>query len=369
MWTRRDVLKAMGGTAATITAAPYILRRAHAQRPLRVGAFGGIFQEHYQKFIVDPFVEQTGIETELVPIGNVPNLLKLRQLVEMGQEPPIDITIHTTEALPKGVEMGIYTSFPPDAVPRAQHLYPQLRTQADGQYYGFGIGGWYQGVDILESVLEDQQPFSSENPSYAEIYWNAAFENNCMISGTVTDAYLPWIAAETFFGGQEILRDEEGLREVFDKIGEVAPQVKSTWDQEVNGQRAIKQEEIALLQMWNDVSIVMLDRDVPIRRIWPKEGDPIDHGEWVVIKTSPKAEEAAQFIDYSLRADVQTSLSEGLKTMPTVDDHNLEGKFAEQAFAEDIGGSLDQALEIDWTPYFEHEELFQRLWNEFLTTV
>jgi len=369
MHKRRDVLKGLGGSAVLAGTGPFLISRARAQRPLRVGAFGGIFQEQYQEHIVDPFIEKSGIKTELVPIGNVPELLKLKQLVDRGQEPPIDITIHTSEALPKGVDMDLYAPFEKGEIGRAEKLFDELRTSRDGKDYGFGIGAWYQGVDILESVLDEKEPFSSENPSYAEIYWNEVFENNCMISAEVTDAYLPWIAAETFFGGQEALKDEKGIREVFRKIEEVAPQIKSTWSQEVNGQRAIKQEEVAVLQMWNDVSIVMLEEDVPIRRIWPAEGYAVDHGEWVVLRTSPKREEAGRFIDYSLRPDVQARLSRNLKTMPTVRDHELEGEFAKQAFAEDIGGSLKDAIPVDWSSYFEHEQLFQRLWEQFLTKI
>lgn len=374
MWTlsRREFLKGMTGATLILSSLPvsvFNASKVYAQRPLKVGAYGGIFQEMFQKFIVDPFKEETGIDAELIPISNVADLLKMKQIVDQGQAPPVDVTIYSTQDLPKVVEFGIYEAFDPAEIPLGENLFPELKTVVDGKAVGHGIAAWYQGIDVLTSVLEER-PFSYPTPSYAEIYWNPRFKNSIMISGDVRDSYLFWITAETFFGGQEVLGTEEGIQEVFQKLKEVAPQIKAVWINEVEGQRAIQQQEIKVLQMWNDVSIVMLKRGVPIQRVWPKEGWALDHGEWVVIKGTPKREEAAQFINYSLRADVQTSLSENLFTIPTVKNHQLTGEFAKQAFAEDIGGGIEKAFTVDWkATLLQHEELMERLWQEFLTLI
>ncbi len=65
-------------------------------------------------------------------------------------------------------------------------------------------------------------------------------------------------------------------------------------------------------QYYNDVATVAIAEGLPIRRTFPQEGALLNSAFWAVSADSELQDEAATFIDYTLRPDVQASLVRSL---------------------------------------------------------
>ena len=309
----------------------------------------------YRKHIVDPFVEETGRNVEVTTIGNVPNLLKLESLVQQGQA-PVDVLIHTTETLPQGADLGIYEPIPEDAVPNLSNLYDIYRYTQDGMTYGAGIGAWFQTVIAHTELAEE--PY----PSSWGALWDTSHEGAFELASPLTDSYLPWLTSVVHFDGQEILSTQDGIDQVFDKMSEVKPQIGGWYQNEAQGQQDLRNEGTTFLQMYNDVSLVMADNGVPIEVLVPEEGWVGEHGEWVVLSSSPRKEAAYDFINYSLRAETQTAITEDLYTAPVTDNTDLSDELQGRVY----GPGPDAHIQPDWTAIWEHEEYIRNKWNRFI---
>ncbi|MGB8624352.1 MAG: ABC transporter substrate-binding protein, partial [Paracoccaceae bacterium] len=83
---RRSFLAAAGAAGLGTLAAPSILRAQGAQ--LKVGTYGGYFQDSFDKHIFPDFTAATGIEVESIgePTGEA-WLVQLQQAARAGQAP------------------------------------------------------------------------------------------------------------------------------------------------------------------------------------------------------------------------------------------------------------------------------------------
>lgn len=353
---RRTFLKGGAAAAGTTLGVGRVAGTSRQQQPLRVGVFGGIFEEMYTKYIAKPFEQETGTKVDVATIGNVPNLLKLQKLVQQGRA-PIDTLIHTTETLPQALDLDIYAPIPTDRVQNLENLYDRYRFTNDGTTYGAGIGAWFMTFILHKELVSEPYPSSWKS------WWEKKYEGQIEAASPLTDSYLPWITAVLYFDGQDVLHTKDGIDEVFNKMEGVKPQISRWYQNEAQGQQHIRNKETPILEMWNDVSIVMQNNDVPIKRVVPKEGWVGDHGEWVVLKSSKRKQAAYEFINFSLKPEVQTQLTNQLHTAPTIRNTNLSEKERKRVF----GPGPDYHIKPDWTPVWDHEEYIRNKWNKFLS--
>lgn len=327
-----------------------------ASGPLRIGVFGGIFQEMYTKVFFKRWEEKTGNEIEVVPIGNVPAALKLKEQIDAG-EPPVDVITQGPEALPKGLEADIYQGFSEDEVPRVSAVKDLLITKQDGQIIGAGVNAWFMAMLARTDKVEEPLPSSWKS------WWDSRFEDRMEPTSVIEDAYFPWIIAEVFFDGQEMLSSKSGIDKVFEKMQGIKPQIAKFYENEAQGQEDIRQGRADVLQMWADIGAVMEGRNDNIKRIIPKEGGVLDHGEWTILKGSQRTAKAYDFINFSLQPKQQKAIASNLFMPPSVTDVDLPSDIQKKAFG---GRSLDAHMDISYTYLFNNEEYMREEWNKFI---
>lgn len=310
-FTRRGFIKSVMGGAVALTGVSVFTRYAGAaSRPLQISTYGGIFKTVMDKVLVKPFMEESGIEVQNTGFDVESAFPAVKAAVDAG-DAPVDVPIISTRGILKGIDLGLWKYYSPDALDNLKYVAPELTTMVGNQIAGVGALSWYLNLvyntDVVKEELDSWTTF-----------WNPKYRNMCGVNRLPDDGYLLDITAVTYFGGQEILNSQAGILRVLEKVAEIKPQVKVWWSEEAEFQGPLISGEVPIGQMYNDVTLVAVEEGKPVRSVFPKEGGVLDHGEWGILKTTPKLGEALLFVDYASRPEVQNRIAENLFTAPAL---------------------------------------------------
>ncbi len=310
--TRRTVLKASAAAAAAaVLPAPFI-RRATAAEPLKIGTYGGYFQDSFDQHIYPDFTRETGIAVESIgePTGEA-WLVQLATAARAGQA-PADVSMMAQVPRLKGQKSKLWAALDETKLPNAKHLPDHfVHRYEDGAISGIGAVSWY--ITLVTNT--DTYP---EAPSSWKALWNPANKNRIGLLALATNSFLLEITAKTWFGGTAILDSEEGILQVMGKLAEAKPNVRLWYRDEGQFQQALETGEIPMGQYYHDVTGLAAADGKPVRSTFPAEGGVLDSGSWSVSTASKRLEEAHIFIDYMCQPSIQAKLSRNVGTAPTV---------------------------------------------------
>ncbi|MBW6418814.1 PotD/PotF family extracellular solute-binding protein [Celeribacter sp. PS-C1] len=351
---RRQFLKASAATVAALSA-PSILRAANS--PLKVGTYGGYFQESFDQYIYPEFTAATGIEIESIaePTGEA-WLVQLAQAARAGQA-PADVSMMAQLARIKGERSGLWAPLDEAALSNLGNLPDHfVHRYEDGKVYGTGAVSWY-------ITLVTNTGAFVEAPTSWTALWDAANADKLGLMSMATNSFLLEITATTYFGGTDILKTDEGVLQVMDKLAEVKPNVRLWYRDEGQFQQALETGEIPMGQYYHDVTGLAASQGKPVRSSFPDEGAVLDSGSWVVSKASKAIEPAQEFINYMAQPEIQAKLSRFVGTAPTVSRELTD--LTDEEFA---------AVSSDKTPILPFNEIYvdrgdwiNQMWSEKIT--
>ncbi|MDX1432259.1 MAG: extracellular solute-binding protein, partial [Gammaproteobacteria bacterium] len=178
----------------------------------------------------------------------------------------------------------------------------------------------------------------------------------------VSNSFLLEITARTWFGGTEMLSDEEGIMKALNKLAEVKPNVKLWYRDEGQFQQALQAGEIPMGQYYHDVTGLAAAEGQPVRSTFPQEGGVLDSGSWCVSKASKALEPAHVFINYMCQPSVQATLSRKVGTAPTIKRELMDLTPAEfDAVASDIPPIIPR-----YDMYEERSDWLNQQWTEMI---
>ncbi|MRX52161.1 extracellular solute-binding protein [Paracoccus sp. S-4012] len=345
------------GTAAGMSAlaAPALLRAQGA--PLKVGTYGGFFQDSFDQHIFPDFTAETGIAVESIgePTGEA-WLVQLEQAARAGQA-PADVSMMAQVARLRGERSELWAPLDETAMANLGNM-PEhfVHRYADGRLYGTGAVSWY--ITLVSNT--DVYP---EAPTSWQALWDPANADRLGLLALASNSFLLEITATTFFGGTDILGTEDGILQVLAKLAEVKPNVRLWYRDEGQFQQALASGEIPMGQYYHDVTGLAAAEGQPVRSTFPAEGAVLDSGSWVVSKASSMVEPAQVFIDYMARPEIQAKLSRNVGTAPTVDralTDLTDDEFA--AVASDLPPILPQ-----YELYIDRADWVNQKWSEMIT--
>lgn len=347
----------LAGTAAGLTAlsAPALLRAQGT--PLKVGTYGGFFQDSFDEHIYPDFTAETGIAVESIgePTGEA-WLVQLEQAARAGQA-PADVNMMAQVARLRGERSELWLPLDEAAMPNLANL-PEhfVHRYPDGRLYGTGAVSWY--ITLVTNT--DTYP---EAPTSWQALWDPANRDRLGLLALASNSFLLEITATTFFGGTDILDTDEGVMQVLEKLAEVKPNVRLWYRDEGQFQQALQSGEIPMGQYYHDVTGLAAADGQPVRSTFPAEGAVLDSGSWVVTRASTMQEQAQVFIDYMARPEVQAKLSRFVGTAPTV-DRSLTDLTDEEfaAVASDLPPILPR-----YDLYIDRADWVNQKWSEMIT--
>ena len=352
---RRSFLATGAATGLGLLAAPAILRAQSA--PLRVGPYGGFFQDSFDAHIFPEFTAATGIEVESIgtPTGEA-WLVQLQQAARAGQA-PADVSMMAQVARIRGERAGLWAELDPAAVPNRENLPSHfVHEYDDGRFYGTGAVSWYITLVTNTDVFP-------EPPTSWRALWDEENRDRLGLLALASNSFLLEITATTWFDGPEILETEEGVMEVLEKLSELRPNVRLWYRDEGQFQQALESGEIPMGQYYHDVTGLAAADGQPVRSTFPEEGAVLDSGSWVVSSASSAIDQAQAFIDYMSRPEIQATLSRFVGTAPTVDRALTDLTDEEfDAVASDLPPILPS-----YDLYVDRADWVNQQWSEMIT--
>jgi putative spermidine/putrescine transport system substrate-binding protein len=348
--TRRTTLAAMAAALAMAGAA------AAQEAPLKVGVYGGYFKEAFDQHIFPRFTEETGIEVESVaePTGEA-WLVQLEQAARAGVA-PADVSMMSQVAMRKGMAADLWAPLDLAKIPNAENLSDAFVLRNDaGEAVGIGAVAWY--VTLVTNT--DTYP---EAPESWAFLWDGAGEENLGLLALVSNSFLLEIAAETYFGGTEILDTEEGILEVMDKLAEAKPNVRLWYRDEAQFEQGLKTGEIPAGQYYHDVTGLAAADGFPVRSTFPAEGGVLDSGAWAVTRASDRLEDAHAFMDFMSRPEIQALMARQVGTAPTVRRELLDLTNEEFAAVSSEGEPIIPRYDL----YTDRADWLNQKWTELI---
>lgn len=344
-----------GAAGLVPLAAPSLLRAQGA--PLKVGTYGGYFEESFKTHVYPDFTAETGIAIESIaePTGEA-WLVQLEQAARANQA-PADVSMMAQVARLRGELSELWAPLDETKLTNLGNL-PEhfVHRYADGRVYGTGAVSWYL------TLVTNTEAFP-EAPTSWQALWDPANADKLGLLALSSNSFLLEITATTFFGGTDILDTEEGVMEVLAKLAEVKPNVRLWYRDEGQFQQALESGEIPMGQYYHDVTGLAAANGQPVRSTFPAEGAVLDSGSWVVSKASQMLDQAATFIDYMARPEVQAKLSRNVGTAPTVDRALTD--LTDEEFAA-VASELPPILPR-YDLYVERADWVNQMWTEMIT--
>lgn len=355
--SRRTLIKTTAAGAALAAVgvrAPFV--RAQG-RSLKIGTYGGYFEESFTTHIYPDFTAATGIAVDSIPEPTGEAwLVQLEQAARAGQA-PADVSMMAQVPMLRGANAELWQALDMAQMPSAERVFdPFVNRYEDGRVCGIPAVAWFI------TLVTNTDVYAEAPGSWADM-WDPANENRLGLLALASNSFLLEIVAETFFDGTDMLQTEEGIMTALQTLEEVKPNVALWYRDEGQFQTALQSGEIPMGQYYHDVAGLAAADGFPVRSTFPAEGGVSDRGSWAVTRASDKLEEAMVFIDYMCQPEIQDLLSRRVGTAPVIPRQHLtltEAEFA--AVASDIPPIIPV-----YSMYAERGDWIAERWTEMLT--
>jgi putative spermidine/putrescine transport system substrate-binding protein len=218
---------------------------------------------------------------------------------------------------------------------------------------GVGAMSWFTAMVINPDEVDAPE-------SWAEFWDSSKFEASLGLSKNYNSHFLDIVAA-TYFDGADTLLKQDGVVSVIEKAAEIKPNVALWWSAESQMEQSMKNGDIIGGQYYLDVANLMALDGFAIKPVFPKEGNPQDYGSWCLSAISEKADEAAEFINFSSHPETQALMSRKIGTAPLVAQSKTDLTDEEFAF---VSGT--PSIQPAYEAYLDNETFIKETWEKML---
>ena len=209
--SRRRFLKGAAAVATVSAVGMPAIVRAQAA-PLKVGTYGGYFQESFEKHIYPDFTAETGVQVESIgePTGEA-WLVQLEAAARAGQA-PADVSMMSQVARLKGEKSKLWAPLDEAKLPNLANLEPHfIHKDQSGAVNGAGAVSWFLTIASNTAAYP-------EAPNSWKVFWDEANRDKLGLLALSSNSFLLEITARTWLGGTDVLSSEEGLNQPFTKL-------------------------------------------------------------------------------------------------------------------------------------------------------
>lgn len=356
-YNRRTLLKtgaSMGGlaVAGAVMGTPLIAQ----SRSLKVGSYGGYFENSFKEFVYPAFTEATGITVESVTQPNSSDWLVTMQQAAAAGSVPTDLSLYARDALIKSSRIGgLLAPLDMTNIAAAKNMEEEFIYEDASGVIGVGAMAWFTSMVV--------NPDEVTAPDSWKGFWDGGeFEASLGLSKQVTGNLLDIIAA-TYFDGISTFDTDEGILAMVEKAGELKGNVALWWNAESQMEQAMKNGDVVGGMYFHDVAQLMAADGFPIQSVFPKEGNPIGYGSWCLSSLSEKTAEAAEFINFTSDPAIQALMSRKIGTAPLIPQSKTDLTDEEFSF---VSGS--PAIQPAYEAYLDKETFIKEAWEKMLAS-
>lgn len=348
---RRTLLKAgAAGVAASTLAAPLYAQ----SRSIRIGSYGGYFEDSFKAHVYPAFTEATGIAVESVTQPNSADWLVTMQQAAAAGNVPTDISLYGRDTMIKASRIGnLIATLDLSKIPAAANLDSYFVFEGNGGPQGVGAMSWFSAMVYNPNELEAPG-------SWADYWDSSQFEASLGLGRNYNAGLLDFTAA-TFFDGAETMMSNDGIIAIIEKVAELKPNVALWWTAESQMEQSMKNGDVVAGMYYLDVANLMALDGFPIAATFPKEGNLQDYGSWCLSQGSDKGAEAAEFMSFSSQPEVQALMSRKIGTAPLVDKAMTDLTDEEFNF---VSGT--PSIKPAYEAYLDNETFIKESWDKML---
>lgn len=352
--TRRRFMGTAAATGAATLAAPAILRAAGA--PIKVGTYGGFFEDSFKQFVYPEFTAATGIEVQSIAVPTGETWLVQIKNAARAKTAPADVSLMAGTPRNEGAASNLFQTLDESKIPNLANMPDRFQDRNDdGGLYGVGALSWY----ITLCTNSDEIP---EAPDSWAALWDSQYEGQIGLLGLASNSFLLEVTAATHFGGTDILSTKDGIQQVFDKLSEVVPNVRLWYKDEGAFQQQLQDGEIPMGQYYHDVAGLAAAEGFPVVSTFPKEGGVLDSGYWIVPEHVEPVDEVHEFINFMSTPETQALLARNVGTAPVVDPALTDLSEAELAAVSSPKAPIIPRYDI----YRDHADWISDTWNKMI---
>lgn len=354
--SRRRLLKIGAGASAMTATGLHAVPAIAADRSLRIGTYGGYFEDSFKEHVYPAFTEATGIAVESVTQPNSSDWLVTMQQAAASGTAPTDLSLFARDTMIKASRIGgLLAPLDLSKAPSARNLPERFSFAAGDDTLGVGAMSWFISMVV--------NPDQVETPASWRDFWNAEVYESSLGMSRLYNSYLLDVTAATFFDGETTLADKDGIVAVIEKLREIKPNVALWWSAESQMEQAMKNEDVIGGMYFHDVASLMASEGFPIASLFPKEGNPQDYGSWCLSTLSGKSAEALEFIAFSCEPSTQALMSRRIGTAPLI-----SGEAAGLTDAEFASVSGAPAIVPAYESYLDNETFISERWEQMLAS-
>lgn len=310
--TRRQMLRAAAAAAACTLAPALPGRRALAAsaRSLRVSTFGGYFERMFAEHVYPAFTKATGIAVQSLEQPEGAQFLLQLAAANKAGKPPMDVGCILNVDVLRGRALNLWRAFDHTRIANADRLFANLATVPGGAFDNVAAMSWYMTLVVNPDELKPP-------PDSWSVLWSK--HHNAWGIEPGSESVIFEIAANLYFGGNDILMSKAGIDQVIAKIAELKPNVKLWWQDEGTMQTALINDEVIGGLYFNDTAQTMIRSGTPVRSIFPKEGAVQSTNYWCQPSGSAKIDEAQEFINFCCTPEAQQLIARFVGSAPVLD--------------------------------------------------
>ncbi len=353
---RRSFLKTSASLGGLAVAGSTLAAPALAQaRTLRVGSYGGYFEDSFKSFVYPAFTEATGIEIESITQPNSSDWLITMQQAAGSGNAPTDVSLFARDALIKASRIGgLLAPLDPKNMPASSNLDDYFVYEDTTGVIGVGAMSWFS------SMVINPEQVTTAPTSWADFWDGGMYEASLGLSKLFNSNLLDVVAA-TFFEGEATFATNDGIVALVEKASELKANTALWWSAESQMEQAMKNGDVIGGMYYHDVSQLMAADGFPIKSLFPKEGNPQGYGSWVLSPLSEKSAEAEAFINFSSDPATQALMSRNIGTAPLVAKEKTDLTDEEFAF---VSGT--PAIQPAYEAYLDNETFIKETWEKML---
>lgn len=356
-FNRRTLLKtgaSMGGLAAAgaVMGTPLIAQ----SRSLKIGSYGGYFEDSFKEHVYPVFTEATGITVESITQPNSTDWLTTMQQAASSGSVPTDLSLFARDALIKSSRIGgLIAPLDMTNIGSASNMDGSFVYEDTTGVIGVGAMSWFTSMVI--------NPEEVSAPTSWTAFWDGSEYEASLGLSKLFNSNLLDIVAATYFEGQSTLDTEEGIMACIEKASGLKGNVALWWSGESQMEQAMKNGDVVGGMYYHDVAQLMAADGFAIQSVFPKEGNPVGYGSWCLSSLSEKKAEAEEFINFSSDPGTQALMSRKIGTAPLVPKSKTD--LTDDEFAS-VSGT--PAIQPNYEAYLDKETFIKENWEKMLAS-
>jgi putative spermidine/putrescine transport system substrate-binding protein len=348
MTQRRSIIPALGALCAGAIVFASAALPAKADGDVVFACYGGTVQQTYERYIIPPFEQQTGLHVRYIPGIST---YFVSQLQAQRTKPEFDVVCMDDGPQSVAAEMGVLQPITPEAVPNYADTIPAARGAGDsGAGYGLLAMGLVYAPDALKKagVAPPKGWNDLADPRFKGLIGMPSI-------GTTPGLFTLVMLAQS--NGGSVQNIDPG----FAKMKEVAKNV-TEFANASEMSKQLQQGDISVSVWTNSETARFVKRTgFPLEFIYPTEGSPIVMPMLNLVKSSPNPKGGAALMNYILSEDAQMVLVRESRVGPVNSKVKLTPELAAGITYGDA--AISKLVKPDWAAINKVRAAWTDRWN------